>query len=532
MDRPPRPLARYRPRSPGRGSRHVPLGAAACPGGPAAGQRGPAATAYPSAGPVRIGRTPPGRGAGGLLHRWLSRRRHLLGLAGAAPGRLLVRVLLEPGGPPAHRPRAGPAVAAHHLRRRWSHLRADGPQASAAHGPSGPGGPGRRDRGGERHLRPAPVADGERRGHRSPLLLRPPGHRRSDRRQGRLVPVTRAAVLPPDAAGAGRLRLPACRPAHPLGALRQRRRRRRRRGALASARRLGDPDRAPLRLHGLRLAAPRPSRAGEGRPHRRRPGPLGPRPARRPAPPGGDARRLAAIAVAGGRFPRGGPGPARCAPGQRPRPGRPGRSLRDGARVLPGGRRGGPRPSPGMWTTCRPPSPGAWAPSCSSGRERRRRATCWPPSGWTPSPARWECPARQRKLDDAWKNLLHAQHHDLHVCGPWHSRPHAKSMAEVGADLAWLAAQGARSVALAAQAYLAARVDTSGAGEQPLLVFNPRRGRGGSSSRRPAASSSCRRWATARSAPPQAGTRRWRKDPTPWRRTRTVRSRSWPMANH
>jgi hypothetical protein len=77
------------------------------------------------------------------------------------------------------------------------------------------------------------------------------------------------------------------------------------------------------------------------------------------------------------------------------------------------------------------------------------------------------------RLDAAWKNLLHAQHHDLHVCGPWHSRPHAKSMAEVGADLAWLAAQGARAVALTAQTYLAARVDTSGAGEQPLLVFNP-----------------------------------------------------------
>ena len=53
-------------------------------------------------------------------------------------------------------------------------------------------------------------------------------------------------------------------------------------------------------------------------------------------------------------------------------------------------------------------------------------------------------PSQAAKLDDAWKNLLHAQHHDLHVCGPWHSRPHAKSMAEVGADLAWLAAQGAR----------------------------------------------------------------------------------------
>ena len=77
------------------------------------------------------------------------------------------------------------------------------------------------------------------------------------------------------------------------------------------------------------------------------------------------------------------------------------------------------------------------------------------------------------RLDAAWKDLLHAQHHDLHVCGPWHSRPHAKSMAEVGADLAWLAAQGARAVALTAQAYLAARVDTSGAGEQPFLVFNP-----------------------------------------------------------
>jgi hypothetical protein len=82
-------------------------------------------------------------------------------------------------------------------------------------------------------------------------------------------------------------------------------------------------------------------------------------------------------------------------------------------------------------------------------------------------------PSQAARLDDAWKNLLHAQHHDLHVCGPWHSRPHAKSMAEVGADLAWLAAQGARAVALTSQAYLAARVDTSGAGEQPLLVFNP-----------------------------------------------------------
>jgi len=85
--------------------------------------------------------------------------------------------------------------------------------------------------------------------------------------------------------------------------------------------------------------------------------------------------------------------------------------------------------------------------------------------------------SQSAKLDAAWKDLLQAQHHDLHVCGPWHSRPHAKSMAEVGADLAWLAAQGARAVALAAQAYLAARVDTSasggGTGEQPFLVFNP-----------------------------------------------------------
>ena len=82
-------------------------------------------------------------------------------------------------------------------------------------------------------------------------------------------------------------------------------------------------------------------------------------------------------------------------------------------------------------------------------------------------------PGQAARLDAAWKDLLQAQHHDLHVCGPWHSRPHAKSMAEVGADLAWLAAQGARAVALAAQAYLAARVDTSRAGDQPLLVFNP-----------------------------------------------------------
>jgi hypothetical protein len=55
-------------------------------------------------------------------------------------------------------------------------------------------------------------------------------------------------------------------------------------------------------------------------------------------------------------------------------------------------------------------------------------------------------PGQAAKLDSAWKNLLHAQHHDLHICGPWHSRPHGKSMAG-GRRPAWLAAQGARTVA-------------------------------------------------------------------------------------
>lgn len=71
------------------------------------------------------------------------------------------------------------------------------------------------------------------------------------------------------------------------------------------------------------------------------------------------------------------------------------------------------------------------------------------------------------RLAEAWKHLCLAQHHDLHVCGPWHSRRHGKSMAEVGVEFADAARQAAEEVSHAALEYLAGYPDGD------LVVFNP-----------------------------------------------------------
>jgi hypothetical protein len=43
--------------------------------------------------------------------------------------------------------------------------------------------------------------------------------------------------------------------------------------------------------------------------------------------------------------------------------------------------------------------------------------------------------SQEEQLAQAWRDLCLAQHHDLHVCGPWHSRRHNCSMAEVGSGV-------------------------------------------------------------------------------------------------
>ncbi|MBC7228060.1 MAG: hypothetical protein H5T61_12670 [Thermoflexales bacterium] len=75
--------------------------------------------------------------------------------------------------------------------------------------------------------------------------------------------------------------------------------------------------------------------------------------------------------------------------------------------------------------------------------------------------------SEEEKLAQAWRDLCLAQHHDLHVCGPWHSRRHGRSMAEVGVEYAERARRAAEEVSRAALAWLA-----EGAGGD-VLVFNP-----------------------------------------------------------
>ncbi len=73
----------------------------------------------------------------------------------------------------------------------------------------------------------------------------------------------------------------------------------------------------------------------------------------------------------------------------------------------------------------------------------------------------------EEKLHRAWKDLCLAQHHDLHVCGPWHSRRHGKSMAEVGMDFAEAARRAAEEVGRAALDFLTGQM------EGDVFIFNP-----------------------------------------------------------
>ena len=80
---------------------------------------------------------------------------------------------------------------------------------------------------------------------------------------------------------------------------------------------------------------------------------------------------------------------------------------------------------------------------------------------------------QQAKLDAAWKLLMRAQHHDLHLCAPWHSVHHGLSMGQIGCRLAREGREGADAVAGRALEKLAERFGPKAGGARSYLLFNP-----------------------------------------------------------
>lgn len=81
--------------------------------------------------------------------------------------------------------------------------------------------------------------------------------------------------------------------------------------------------------------------------------------------------------------------------------------------------------------------------------------------------------AQEAALDGAWKLLLRAQHHDLLLCGPWHSTAHNTSMAQVGCHLARQSRDRAAAVSARALEVLSERFRPPAVTGATFLVFNP-----------------------------------------------------------
>ena len=75
--------------------------------------------------------------------------------------------------------------------------------------------------------------------------------------------------------------------------------------------------------------------------------------------------------------------------------------------------------------------------------------------------------SHEASIEDAWKSLCKAQHHDLYVCGPWLSRAHRSPMSDVATDFAELARREADRVAQEALYHIAS------APGGDVMVFNP-----------------------------------------------------------
>jgi len=82
-------------------------------------------------------------------------------------------------------------------------------------------------------------------------------------------------------------------------------------------------------------------------------------------------------------------------------------------------------------------------------------------------------PGQQEKLDTAWKLLMRGQHHDLHLCAPWHSVRHDLSMGEIGCRFARDGAEQAEEVTRSALERLAERFGRQSSDGRTLLLFNP-----------------------------------------------------------
>jgi hypothetical protein len=82
-------------------------------------------------------------------------------------------------------------------------------------------------------------------------------------------------------------------------------------------------------------------------------------------------------------------------------------------------------------------------------------------------------PGQQERLDAAWKRLMRAQHHDLHLCAPWHSARHGLSMGELGCRFADEGRVEAERVTRAALETLAERFGAKISGRRTFLLFNP-----------------------------------------------------------
>lgn len=82
-------------------------------------------------------------------------------------------------------------------------------------------------------------------------------------------------------------------------------------------------------------------------------------------------------------------------------------------------------------------------------------------------------PGEQQKLDAAWKLLMRGQHHDLHLCAPWHSVQHDLSMGEIGCRFAREGREEAEGVTKTALARLAERFGPESSEGRAFLLFNP-----------------------------------------------------------
>jgi hypothetical protein len=84
-----------------------------------------------------------------------------------------------------------------------------------------------------------------------------------------------------------------------------------------------------------------------------------------------------------------------------------------------------------------------------------------------------ELPGSQARLDSAWKLLMRAQHHDLHLCAPWHSVLHDLSMGALGSRFARESIEKADGVTKAALEMLAEKFGATISDGRCFLLFNP-----------------------------------------------------------